>query len=97
LGNRPINQPANAARYGTVPARLEWVSPDAVIDDKLGVVYAARLDPLPATGTPAGSAGSFPLAPGMKLTAEIRTGSRRVWEYFFSAVARPVDEALGER
>lgn len=84
-------------RYGTVPARLEWVSPDAVIDDKLGVVYAARLAPLPATGTPAGSAGALPLAPGMKLTAEIRTGSRPVWEYFFSAVVRPVDEALGER
>ena len=73
------------------------MSSDAVVDDKLGVVFSARLSFLGAGNSPAGSAQPLALTPGMKLTAEIRTGTRPVWEYFFSAVAGPVSGALHER
>ncbi|HQV14317.1 MAG TPA: hemolysin secretion protein D, partial [Denitromonas sp.] len=37
------------------------------------------------------------LTPGMAITAEIKTGERRVIEYFLSPVMTTVDESLGER
>ena len=38
-----------------------------------------------------------PLAPGMTVTAEIRTDSRRVIDYLFSPLARIASEAMRER
>jgi hemolysin D len=37
------------------------------------------------------------LAPGMNLTAEIKTGKRRVIEYLLSPVQRNLEEGLRER
>lgn len=38
-----------------------------------------------------------PLAPGMTVTAEIRTDSRRVIDYVLSPLARVASEAMRER
>ena len=39
----------------------------------------------------------IPLGAGMAVTAEIRTGSRRILEYIFSPLAKIGDEAMRER
>jgi hemolysin D len=82
-------------RYGTVPATVKSVSADAVVDDKRGAVFAITLaldrDRLEVDGK------AIKLAPGMNLTAEIKTGERRVIEYLLSPLQRRVGESLKER
>lgn len=82
-------------RYGTVPATVQMVSADAVHDDKRGAVFPARLllarDTIDIDGKP------IRLAPGMNVTAEIKTGQRRVIEFLLSPIQRAGSEGLRER
>jgi hemolysin D len=82
-------------RYGTVPATVRHVTADAVPDEKRGAVFAVTLalgqDSIDADGR------AVRLAPGMNLTAEIKTGKRRVIEYLLSPVQRHATESLKER
>jgi hemolysin D len=82
-------------RYGTVPATVKSVSADAVNDEKKGAVFTVTLalgqDRLDVDGKP------IKLAPGMNLTAEIKTGQRRVIEVLLSPLQRRVGESLRER
>lgn len=59
------------------------------------LVFPVTLKPLRTTidvdGTP------VPLGAGMAVTAEIRTGSRRILEYVFSPLAKAASEAFKER
>ena len=82
-------------RYGTVPATLQRVSADAVVDEKRGAIFPATLR-LQA-GDIAVDGRRVTLAPGMSLTAEVQTGRRRVIEYLLSPLQRKVDESLRER
>jgi hemolysin D len=82
-------------RYGTVPATVQWVTADAVNDEKKGAIFPATLA-LKATqidvdGKP------IRLSPGMNLTAEIKTGQRRVIELLLSPIQRAGNESLRER
>lgn len=85
----------NFTRYGTVPATVAHVSADAVPDEKRGALYAATLTlgvkHLSVDGR------SVPLAPGMNLSAEIKTGKRRVIDYLLSPVREVASESLRER
>ncbi len=78
-------------RYGTVPGRLLWVSSDAVQNEKLGLIYQARvrLDRrwILVDGR------RVTLGPGLSATVDIHTGSRSILEYLLSPVARSVREA----
>ncbi|MBK8071102.1 MAG: HlyD family type I secretion periplasmic adaptor subunit [Ramlibacter sp.] len=82
-------------RYGTVPARVAHVSPDAVQDEKRGAVFNVTL----TLDRPVMDVDGKPvrLSPGMNLTAEIKTGQRRVIEYLLSPVQRAGNESLRER
>lgn len=75
-------------RYGTLPATVRWVTQDAVNDDKRGAIFPATLKLERAVLDVNGKA--VKLAPGMQVTAEVKTGRRRVIEYLLS----PVQEAL---
>lgn len=75
-------------RYGTLPATVSWVTQDAVNDDKRGAIFPATLRLERATLDVNGKA--VKLAPGMQVTAEVKTGRRRVIEYLLG----PVQEAL---
>lgn len=85
----------NFTRYGTVPATVAHVSADAVPDEKRGALYAATLDlgvkHLQVDGR------SVALAPGMNLSAEIKTGKRRVIDYLLSPLREVASESLRER
>ena len=82
-------------RYGTVKARLVMVSHDAVPLDKSNLVYAARVSlehaVMPVDGT------LVPLSPGMAATVEIKTGTRRLIEYFLSPLFQAGQESVRER
>lgn len=82
-------------RYGTVPARVERVTADAVQDEKRGAVFTVTLallsDQIDIDGR------MIKLSPGMNLTAEIKTGKRKVIEFLLSPIQRATSESLKER
>ena len=82
-------------RYGTVPATVKSVTADAVNDEKRGAIFPAVLT-LAQTSI-AVDGKRITLSPGMNITAEIKTGKRRVIEYLLSPVQRALSESLGER
>jgi hemolysin D len=85
----------NFTRYGTIPATVSQVSADAVIDEKRGPLYSATLSLTTKHMQVDGK--SVPLAPGMTLSAEIKTGKRRVIEYLLSPLQQTTSESLRER
>ena len=82
-------------RYGTVNATVQKVTQDAVNDEKRGAIFPATLKldktSIDVDGKP------IKLAPGMNITAEIKTGQRRVIEYLLSPIQRAGGESLRER
>ncbi len=82
-------------KYGTLPAKLVHVSNDAVNDEKRGLVFLAKVN-LEQT-TIAVENKRVNLSPGMAVTVEVQTGTRRVIEYFLAPLLRYRDESLRER
>jgi len=82
-------------RYGTVEATVTRVSADAVTDEKRGAIFPAVLTLKQAFLDVEGKRIS--LAPGMNLSAEVKTGRRRVIDYLLSPVQRATTESLKER
>jgi hemolysin D len=82
-------------RYGTVPATVRLVTADAVNDEKRGAIFPATLTLNKTTLDVDGK--TIRLSPGMNLTAEIKTGQRRVIEYLLSPIQRAGSESLRER
>lgn len=82
-------------KYGTIPAKVVHVSNDAINDEKRGLIYAARVKLSKATMRVEKKVVN--LSPGMAVTAEIKTGKRRVIEYFLSPLMQYKDESLRER
>ena len=76
-------------------ATVQKVTQDAVNDEKRGAIFPATLKldktSIDVDGKP------IKLAPGMNITAEIKTGQRRVIEYLLSPIQRAGGESLRER
>ena len=85
----------NFTRYGTVPATVKSVVADAVNDEKRGAIFPAVLTLDQATISVDGK--RIGLSPGTNVTAEIKTGKRRVIEYLLSPVQKVASESLKER
>lgn len=82
-------------RYGTVKASVDKVTQDAVNDDKRGAIFPTLLKLNQNTINVDGQA--IKLAPGMNITAEIKTGRRRIIEYLLSPIQKAGSESLRER
>lgn len=82
-------------RYGLIEGAVLDVSSDAVEDERLGLVYTARIGLDRATIDVDGQ--GVRLAPGMAVTAEIKTGSRRLIEYVLGPLLQAGQESLRER
>jgi hemolysin D len=82
-------------RYGTVMATVNVVTADAVTDEKKGSYYPATLTLSRKDMMIDGK--RLRLSPGMNVTAEIKTGHRRVIDYLLSPVQRASNESLRER
>jgi hemolysin D len=62
--------------YGTIDAGLFYVSPDAQEDQKIGLVYKIKLKPKRLFIRVKDK--DISITPGMAVTAEIKTGEKRV-------------------
>ncbi|MEO6625398.1 MAG: HlyD family type I secretion periplasmic adaptor subunit [Burkholderiaceae bacterium] len=82
-------------RYGTLSATVQIVTADAVMDEKRGAIFPARL--LLKANRIAVDGNLVRLTPGMNVTAEIKTGRRRVLDFLLSPVQRVASESLRER
>jgi hemolysin D len=82
-------------KYGTIHAKVTSVSHDAINDEKRGLIYSTRVKMdkahINVDGTPVS------LSPGMAVSVEIKTGKRRVIEYFLSPLMQHTSESLRER
>lgn len=95
---QPVEVKVNAfdfTRYGVLHGTVVDLSGDSVQDKKLGLVYKARIllnsDKLDVDGA------GVRLSPGMAVQAEIKTGKRRVIEYFLSPLLRFANNSIRER
>ena len=79
-------------RYGVLEGVVEKVSPDAFEDENLGAVYKIKIrldkDTLPVEGK------DIKISPGMSVTVEIKTGTRRIIDFFLEPFIKSTDEAL---
>jgi hemolysin D len=82
-------------KYGTLHGKVTQVSSDAIQDEKLGLIYTTRVklerDELQVENK------TVRLTPGMAVTVEVKTGTRRVIEYFLSPLLQATSESLRER
>lgn len=82
-------------RYGYLTGKVKHVSFDAIEDERLGLVFATTIildrNYLMVDGK------KVNLTAGMNVTAEIKTGKRRVITYLLSPLQTKVNESLRER
>ncbi|MBX7146685.1 MAG: HlyD family type I secretion periplasmic adaptor subunit [Alphaproteobacteria bacterium] len=82
-------------RYGTINGKVVVVSHDAIQDEKMGLIYAIRVELEKSTMNVDGK--TVQLSPGMTTTIEIKTGKRRIIDYLLSPLQKYSDESLRER
>lgn len=82
-------------RYGLIAGEVLQIWHDAVPDEKQGLVFKATVA-LKSDKILVGDRW-VPLAPGMQVQAEVKTGERRIISYFLSPLLRYRDESLRER
>ena len=82
-------------KYGTLHGTITQVSSDAIQDEKLGLIYSTRVKL--ARDTLQVENKTVRLTPGMAVTVEVKTGKRRVVEYFLSPLMQVTSESLRER
>lgn len=82
-------------RYGTIEAKVDSVTADAVNDEKRGAIFPATLT-LSRSDIQVDDK-RIRISPGMNVTAEIKTGKRRVIDYLLSPIERAFGGSLKER
>jgi hemolysin D len=82
-------------KYGTIRGKVLHISPDAVEDEKLGPVYKMKASLEKTTMLVDGK--EVPIAPGMSASVEVKTGKRRVIEFFLSPIIKYARESLTVR
>ena len=85
----------NFTKYGLVDGEITHLSNDAIQDENLGLVYMAKV--LIDKSSMWINDKEVNLSPGMTTTVEIKTGKRRVIEYFLSPLLRYKQESIRER
>lgn len=86
-------------RYGTLPAKVETVSLDAVRDEKeqdKEYTFPIRLS-LPQAAITIENGKRIPLTPGMSVAAEIKTGTRAPIDYILAPLKKYGAESGRER
>jgi hemolysin D len=82
-------------RYGTLDGDVIEVSDDAIEDEKLGLLFTARIA-VPNAKLQVDDK-MLPLSPGMMASVEIKTGRRTMMEHVLSPVMKATGEAGRER
>jgi hemolysin D len=81
-------------KYGTVNGRLRVISADAIVDEKKGLLYSARVSLLNKSIISNGRENK--LSTGMTTVVELNVGKRRVIEYFLDPFKKNMSESLRE-
>ena len=81
-------------RYGYLEGTVENISPDAIQDDKKGLIYKAKIK---LNDNKSSKQNQLKLLPGMSVSAEITTGQRRIIEFFLDPLMTKIDESLKVR
>ena len=81
--------------YGVIDGKVMTVSNDAIQQEKGGLVYSTRVSM--ARSTMQVEQKNVNLTPGMAVTVEIKTGTRRAIEYFLSPLLKSAQESIRER
>ena len=81
-------------RYGYLEGTVENISPDAIQDDKKGLIYKAKIK---LNDDKSSKQNQLKLLPGMSVSAEITTGQRRIIEFFLDPLMTRADESLKVR
>lgn len=81
-------------RYGYLEGTVENISPDAIQDDKKGLIYKAKIK---LNDDKSSKQNQLKLLPGMSVSAEITTGQRRIIEFFLNPLMTKADESLKVR
>ncbi|MEJ2693587.1 MAG: HlyD family type I secretion periplasmic adaptor subunit [Candidatus Thiodiazotropha sp.] len=82
-------------KYGTIDGTLTDISNDAVVDEVKGLVFKTQV----ALNRSIMQIGKrqVKLTPGMSVTVEVKTGTRRVIEFFLAPLLRYKQESIRER
>lgn len=81
--------------YGAIPGKVLTVSDDAIEQEKVGLVYAARVSMSRSTIDLGDKVVT--LSPGMAVTVDIQTGQRRLIEFILSPLLKSLKESARER
>jgi len=82
-------------KYGIIDAEVVGVTADAMIDEAKGLVYKLRLKLQKSEMRVDGR--SVSLLPGMAVSAEVKTGKRRLIEFVMAPLMRYSNESARER
>lgn len=82
-------------RFGTIEGKVVTLSKDAVPIEKVGLVYTARVSLNRSTIRV--EEKDIRLSPGMAVAVEIKTGKRRLIEYFLSPLVQAARNSVRER
>jgi len=82
-------------KYGTIDGEIVDVSNDAVEAQDLGWVFTTRVKMLKSTIAIVDR--TINLTPGMSVSVEVKTGKRRIIEFFLSPLLRYTQESARER
>ena len=82
-------------KYGVIDAEVVNISTDAIADEKLGLIYKMKLKM--DNSKLWVDDREVQLMPGMAISAEVKTGHRRIIEYISAPLLRYKDESVRER
>ena len=85
----------NFMKYGTIDGELIEISQDAIEDERQGLVFPIKVSFSQKMISVNGK--DVAINPGMSVTAEIKTGKRRIIEFFMSPVIKHIKEGARER
>ena len=81
-------------RYGYLEGTVENISPDAIQDDKKGLIYKAKIK---LNDDKSSKQNQLKLLPGMSVSVEITTGQRRIIEFFLDPLITKTEDSLKVR
>lgn len=81
-------------RYGYLKGTVKTISPDAILDERQGLVYKMKVE---IEDNETSKSNTIEIVPGMSVTAEITTGQRRIIEFFLDPLMTRVDASLEVR
>lgn len=80
-------------RYGLIPGDLVGIAPDAVLHEDGRLIFTARV----SVKRPDRTQSAISLVPGMTAMVEVKTGRRRIIDFFLSPVLEYKQASLRER